>query len=217
MVSSCVVLGCIGLAIAFPFQHPHPDAPLSCAAFEGRTEEVRRLVAREGAANALPDRWSALMWAARAGQVDAMKALVDAGADVNLHDQGPNGWTALLHAVHKDQQKAVSALLGWGADPNARSENGCTALMLAAGQGEKEIVAILLHHGADPRARTTDGTNALANAVANADPEIVDLLLKKAPDLKLSDNFQGLLSLWVARIRGHGEIVAQLRRAGAIQ
>ena len=25
MVSSCVVLGCIGLAIAFPFQHP--EAP----------------------------------------------------------------------------------------------------------------------------------------------------------------------------------------------
>ena len=59
--------------------------------------------------------------------------------------------------------------------------------------------------------------NALTNAVANADPEIVELLLKQAPDLEMSHNVLGHISVWVARLRGHGEIVAQLRQAGALR
>jgi len=51
-----------------------------------------------------------LMAAARTGAVEAMIALLDAGADPDARD-GFNHWTPLLHAIHKRQAGAVGLLL----------------------------------------------------------------------------------------------------------
>ena len=50
---------------------------------------------------------------------DVLRALIDAGADVNA--RGLNDWTALHFAVAADDPVAVEMLLDAGADPDART------------------------------------------------------------------------------------------------
>lgn len=64
---------------------------------------------------------TALAIAARAGQLEAVDALLAAGADVDA--RSANGQTALFAAVVSDQPpEIVSALLAAGADPTVRVE-----------------------------------------------------------------------------------------------
>jgi len=57
-----------------------------------------------------------LMWAARAGHIDTMRALVAGGANVN--EAKPEGTTPLILAVINHHWEAASVLLDLGADPN---------------------------------------------------------------------------------------------------
>lgn len=60
--------------------------------------------------------WTALMYAARSGAVDAVGALADAGADLNALD--PLGESALTLAIINGHWHVLGALLDAGADPN---------------------------------------------------------------------------------------------------
>ncbi len=57
-----------------------------------------------------------LMWAARAGHAETVRALLDAGADVN--EAKPEGTTSLVLAIINNHWELASKLLDWGADPN---------------------------------------------------------------------------------------------------
>ena len=81
------------------------------------------------ACRAEPD--APLVGAARNGRVDAMRALLAAGAEVDRRYAAGNQWTPLVHAIHKSQEAAVRALLEAGADPNARTSGGATPLARA--------------------------------------------------------------------------------------
>jgi ankyrin repeat protein len=70
-------------------------------------------------------RWTAAMYAARQGALDASRALVDAGADLNLTD--PEGTTALMLAINNAHYD-VASFLAAHADPNVADVTGMTAL-----------------------------------------------------------------------------------------
>jgi hypothetical protein len=163
---------------------------------------------------------STLIGAARSGNVESIKRLVAAGADVNQRG-GSNNWTAVMHAVHKNQRGSVEALLDEGADANARTADGSTALMMAAGYGYTDIVEILLAHGADAAVEADGGWNALAAAVGGVpdidrftvgrcQTETVKALLTRAPNLKLKD----ATSLRAARLGGCAEVVRMVSERG---
>ena len=76
---------------------------------------------------------TSLMNAAVGGDVNAVKKLLNEGADVNV--QGFNGWTALSEAAYGGHTKIVKLLIEKGADVNAKANNGVTALMWAARGG----------------------------------------------------------------------------------
>ena len=90
---------------------------------------------------------TSLMNAAVGGDVNAVKKLLNEGADVNV--QGFNGWTALSEAAYGGHTKIVKLLIEKGADVNAKANNGVTALMWAAWNGHTEIVKLLIDKGAD--------------------------------------------------------------------
>jgi ankyrin repeat protein len=89
---------------------------------------------------------SHLMLAARDGKTDTVKALIEAGADVNAKDR--QGKTALVVASEKGHLDSVKILLDNGADVNAKTKDGCTALMFAENIGHREVVRILKEAGA---------------------------------------------------------------------
>ena len=135
--------------------------------------------------------------AAGAGDLAAMTALLDHGADPNA--LGAHGMTPLASAARNGRVEAIELLLARGADPHRGcGVNGwtpllhalhkdqqaaaerliatCTspsseldeALFMAAGYAQIDAVAALLKRGANPRKDFGDGANALSNAASGA-------------------------------------------------
>lgn len=93
---------------------------------------------------------TALMFAARVGDLASARLLVDAGANVN--DADAWGVSALVLAAHSGFADLVEFLLEKGADPNSAAA-GFTALHEAIMRRDERLVGILLAHGADAHAR----------------------------------------------------------------
>ncbi len=70
---------------------------------------------------------TALLLAVREGQTDAVKALIDGGANVNQVSAGDHTSPLLMAAIN-GQYDAAMQLLAAGADPNLASEAGATPL-----------------------------------------------------------------------------------------
>jgi len=209
-----VVLASLGFrTVTILLPRARPESALERAAVSGSVVELRREVyLRQGVNGKDPHGFTALDWAARTGRPDAIAELVQAGADVELHDSGPNGWTPLLHAVHKGQLGSVRALLAAGADVDGRGDNGITPLMQASAQGEPEIVEELLNAGANPRLRGPIGWTPLEQAVANGHTEVIDALLRKDPSLRLGNGPRGFAIRAFAWVQGHTKAIERADR-----
>lgn len=70
--------------------------------------------------------WTPLMYAARQGGIEAVRALVELGADKNVQD--PEGYTPLLQAIVNGHFDLAALLLDKGADPNIADKSGMAPL-----------------------------------------------------------------------------------------
>jgi ankyrin repeat protein len=113
--------------------------------------------------------WTALMYAARQGSLDAVRVLAEEHAGLNVTD--PDGATALVIAIINGHFDLADMLLEKGADPNVADETGMAALYAAVDMhtlgpmqgrpGPKlvdnisglDLVKSLLAHGANPNLR----------------------------------------------------------------
>jgi ankyrin repeat protein len=101
-----------------------------------------------------------LLFAARHGDVESARLLLEAGADVN--DRAPDGASALVVAVHGDHRALSRFLLEQGANPDSAAA-GYTALHAAVLTGDQVVVEALLAHGARPDAQVTLATKVTRN------------------------------------------------------
>lgn len=104
-----------------------------------------------------------------------VRALLDAGADPDGHDDDGfppiNAAISMLHStpganVRPDVREAVALLLERGSDPNQRGINDYTPLHNAAALGDVPLIRLLLTHGADPALRTRIDDQETAKEVA---------------------------------------------------
>lgn len=158
-----------------------PDLDVFDAATVGDAYRIGELVARDGSlANAVAgDGFSPLGLAAFFKRPDAVRALLDLGADVHLASRS-GGFTPLHSAIADDGDAAVKdivrMLLERGADPNARSGSGATPLHTAAFTGNVPVVRMLLTAGADPEIRDDAGKTPLDVARERRQTEVAALL-----------------------------------------
>lgn len=145
-----------------------PKAPLAEAAARNDVAALRTLLAEGHKPDERGDSWTPLIWAARSGAVDAIKLLLDAGADVNLPGPSGDDWdaTPLQHAILERQPKAVELLLERGADANRAGAGSQAPLFLAAGDTDPTFVTLLLAHGANPNLEDGQGHTPLSRAVS---------------------------------------------------
>ena len=104
--------------------------------------------------------YTALLFAARQGDVDSARLLLAAGADAN--DTAPDGTSALLIAAQSGHGAFARFLLNEGANPNAAA-GGYTPLHAAVLTGDLDVVGALLAHGARPNAQVIQATRVTRN------------------------------------------------------
>ncbi|MCP4397122.1 MAG: hypothetical protein GY801_07475, partial [bacterium] len=156
---------------------------------------------------------TALMKAARRGEVGAIKVLLAYGADVNAKIM--RGDTALMWAVKADNAGIVNILLAHGADVNAKTNEGRTSLMWAIRRDNVKLVNILLAHGADVNAKMMTGDTALMWAVKPRNGGIVNLLLAHGADANAKDKGGRTALMWAVKPRNDNGTVNLLLAYGA--
>jgi ankyrin len=98
---------------------------------------------------------TALLFAARQGDVESAKLLLAAGA--SPHEAAADGMSALVLASYSGHGNVATLLLSKDANPNA-ADAGYAALHTAVLRGDVELVKMLLMYGANPNIRITKGT-----------------------------------------------------------
>lgn len=130
----------------------------------GDVDRLRALLDAEpgAAARTSSDGWTPLHLAGFFGHVDAMRLLLERGADVRAVS-GNTMRNTPLHATLAGPSGMAGArlLVDAGADVNARQHGGYTALQSAAQHGALDIIDLLLDHGADPDGAADDGRRPL--------------------------------------------------------
>jgi ankyrin repeat protein len=167
-----------------------------------------------------------LAFAARANDVECVKILLAAGADVN--EVTGYGWSPLLIATQNRYYKLASYLLDHGADPNLANKGGWVPLYLATDNrniesgdypvrkpdiDHLEFIKLLLDKGANVNARMKDstetrtvftnqwldenGATAFLRASQSGDLALMKLLLSRGADPKIATTL-GVTALHVA-------------------
>ena len=115
--------------------------------------------------------------AAAAGDIDAVKQHIAAGADVNENVLG----TPLHWATVNGHKEVAELLIAKGADVNAKAGiSEKTPLHEAASSGHKEVVELLIANGADVNAKKKFGRTPLHGAATKG---IAELLIAKGADV----------------------------------
>jgi ankyrin repeat protein/mono/diheme cytochrome c family protein len=153
-----------------------------------------------------------LVTAIRDEDTQAVRKLIDNGADVNARDAEGN--TPLILASFYASPRCVELLLEKGADVNASNEVGVTALTRAATSYEK--TRRLVAAGAKVRVRTADlGNTPLILAARRAgNARTVRLLLERGADATEHNNI-GVSPIISGAASGDLETVRLLLDAGA--
>jgi ankyrin repeat protein len=158
-----------------------------------------------------------LVYATRANDLESVKVLIEAGADVN--QVTGYGWSPLLVATQNRYYKLGAFLLDHGADPNLANKGGWVPLYLATDNRNIEsgdypvrkgdmdhldFITLLLDKGAKVNARVKDstetrtvftnqwldenGATAFFRASQSGDLTLMKLLLAHGADPKIATN-----------------------------
>lgn len=189
----------------------HAQYQLCQAAAQGKTTRTRLLVL----AGANADGWNAtykpLLFAARYGQTEAARLLLDAGADVN--SIGTWKQTPLMEAVQGQHMGTARLLMIRGASVEPVDINSGTALWHATRGRDAQTVRLLMSFGAR---NCRDAETALTAAVENNDRDTIQALLDGGVDPRDVTATHLVLPLTkVAARNQQPEIVKMLKAAGA--
>lgn len=133
----------------------------------------------------------ALDWAIANGELDSLKLIIQAGADLN-RKKSYYGFTPLIDAgsrSHPNKYEIMELLLQHGADPNATDDGGDNLLMrlLSGSSGTRDelatIAPLLLDHGLDVNARNRNGKTALQLACFWGQLDVVKHLMPRGANL----------------------------------
>jgi len=153
-----------------------------------------------------------LHYAARDGDMERVRDLLDAGADIDVRTA--LGSTPFMLAANEGRREVVEFLLSRRADIAARSDGGETALMTAAYGGHAPVVRLLLGRGLAADAVNKAGETALHMAAFRGKDEAAQALLDAGADIEARSR-EGVTPLFLAAQNGHLEVVQLLVARGA--
>lgn len=189
------------------------------AAATGDTATIQKLAADGGDLNQRDSHGrTPLMVAAHLRKYEAVLALLNAGADINLLDK--DRYDVITIAAVADDPRMVGIAIDGGGDPKmVTSRYDGTALIAAAHLGHVEVVKTLIGAGAPLDHVNNLNWTALIEAIVLGDggprhTETVRALVTAGADVDLPDG-NGVRPLTLARQRGYREIAQILEAHGA--
>jgi ankyrin repeat protein len=187
------------------------DAAFAQAPDESHLVDLLKLLIRNGAALNTTSIYgeSALGVLSRYGHFDAVRGLLDAGAD-----PGCLGWNELHRAVALGSLEEVESLVDNGADIEMRDTRYRTPFLLAVQTGVVKKSECLMRRGANSRAQGHCGAPPLFFAIENHHEAMVDWLLRTGADIEQIDEF-GATPLMTATDCDNATAVRALLAAGA--
>lgn len=156
---------------------------------------------------------SALTDAVKRGDVEAVRALLRDGADVNAPD--PDSSAPLHWAVNTEHLEITDLLLTAGADPGMSTRYNVRPLALAAANGNGAIVERLLDAGADPDTVSEEGQTALMSAALNGRTGAIRALIRRGARINAVESYRGQTALMLAAGKGNTGAVEALIESGA--
>jgi ankyrin repeat protein len=200
-----------GKSIKLTFTTDHPKVPSLSAI-------IRRPVNPSGdprapQANAGERAASALVTAARSGDVEKVRKELEGGANVNAPDSA-GGRSALHWAAKEGRVEVIPVLLAKGADVKIVDRAGKTPLCIAGENGKVEALKLLLEAKSDPNVTDRMGGTPLMWASALGTPETVQVLLESGANVNVADK-NGLTPLLWAASTGDSRTVELLIRSKA--
>ncbi|MFN4329457.1 MAG: ankyrin repeat domain-containing protein [Limnobacter sp.] len=190
---------------------------LHMAAQDGQVTVLRWLATVQKLPLEVGDRFGStpLHVAAEHGQLQAMAALVDAGADKHAKDEHGNQAIHLAAEWWGDVDAVKFCRNVLGQSLEARAFNGRTPLVQAAGKGNLAVMRWLVAQGAEKHAKDNKGNQAIHLAATFANADAVKFC---RDELGQSIEARGSLSitpLSVAAMRGNLEVMRWLVAQGA--
>ncbi len=160
-----------------------------------------------------PAQAGALHDAAKAGEPEQVKALLDQGAD-------PEGWdkkgeTPLNWAALAGHRKVAELLIERGAAVDGRNNGGFTALHAAAFRGQLDLVDLLASADVINDMNNRAMTSALHMAAEENQVAVARLLVERGAEIEAEDG-NGHTATSAAAFRLHEEMVTMLRGLGAV-
>jgi ankyrin repeat protein len=160
-----------------------------------------------------PSGKTALMSAAKVGDLAFVEQLIKAGADINAANA--KGGTVLMYAMLSGDTLVANLILQAGATLDDMTTTGWSAMMIASAKNYAALVDVLLNHGADANQHDIYGWTPLIRAAHEGYEETAArLLAAEEIDVSASDE-NGLSALHHAAMSGHIGIATALLDAGA--
>jgi ankyrin repeat protein len=151
--------------------------------------------------------------AAKSGNTDAVRGLIQQHADVN--SPGSDGLTPLHLAVQEDNAAMAELLLRAGANVNVADRYGITPLYFAATNASAGMIEALIKVGANPNAALPEGETVLMTASRTGNGAAVKALLSHGADANAKEKTLGETALMWAAAENHPEAVEALIAGGA--
>ena len=159
--------------------------------------------------------FSPLLYAAKAGDAEALKTLVKA-QEVFLDYQDEEGFSAAMLAAVNGHVEAFRVLVYAGADVKLFNRSGDTVVSLSEKSGNLDMIEkVMLEYALEKDNRSMAGLfYALHCAARRGDVKAVKLLSGKGYGLDVPDG-DGYTPLMLAAIEGHGKMCEFLIKHGA--
>ncbi len=162
-----------------------------------------------------------LLAAARAGDTEKVKALLQSDPTLALGDVDKFATTPLIVAAANNHKDVVKLLLANRADVNAKDILGMTALIYAAGSDYQDVAELLLANKADPNLGDHSNLTPLFQAALMGHKDMAELLLANGADVnskgKEGSPWAGVTPLYIAACNGAAGVAQVLLAHGADQ
>ena len=197
---------------------PNTPAPEKTASALGVTAAENRTITSEEVTTVGEDLGPGLISAAGRGDAEAVRSLLEQGADVEARDD--TGMTPLIAAAYGNHLEVARLLVEAGADVNAKDDTVQSPYLISTSEvgDDPRLLDLTLEHGADVKSLDSYNGTGLIRAAERGYPKIVERLLGTDIDVDHVNNLQwtALLEAIILGDGGpsHTEVVRLLIQKG---